>query len=143
MRANLLRSFYTIAEAYDDLVNAIGHTKGATSVQSGSRIIGSTVSVFDLPRPCLVMVGLTTQDAPRLQGFKESVLTLEVHGDDIFETSAIVDEVECMCNAFQANEHSLLVTVHKLEFDSDAFLATPDPALKMHASQIDLTLTWR
>ena len=142
MRANLYRDVYTIMEDNADLVAALGHTVGATSLSAGARIIAANISVFDLPRPCVVIVGL---DNPRdgQSNQKKSILTLEAHGDDVFDTADVIDKLECMCDGYRANEHTLRGTVHKVAFLDDSFIPTPDPALRMAASQIQIEITWR
>lgn len=141
-RANLYRDAYTIMQGRAELVTALGHTLNATTISAGARIIASNVSVFDLPRPCVVIIGL---DNPRSgqQTQKDSTLTLEVHGDDVFSVAEVIDELECMCDEFRANEHTLNNTIHKVDFLDDTFINSPDPTLRMSASQVQILIKWR
>lgn len=142
MRANLLRDAHKVMEARAELVTALGHTVGATTIASGARILGGNATIQALPRPCLFIVGL---DNPRNQqgNEKRSSLTLEVHGDDIFEVADVIDELELMCDAYRVNQHTLSTYLHKINFIEDTFIPTPDPAARMAASQITLELIWR
>lgn len=141
-RANMYRDVYTVMQDDAALVAAVGHTVGATKISAGARIIASNVTVFDLPRPCVVIVGIDNpRDGQSTQ--KKSILTLEAHGEDVFDVAEVIDKLECMCDDFRANAHTLLGTIHKLAFLDDSFIPTPDPALRMAASQIQIEITWR
>lgn len=93
---DILLQLHASLEAYAPLVALTGHKIGATTLQSGARIIGDAVRLRPHPVPGIVL-GLGLKTAGRggpSQPEKIWAVTLTVYGRDVFEVAAMLDALE-------------------------------------------------
>lgn len=92
-RANILRGVHKILEADTDLVTALEHSVGATSVASGARIVGNSVRLEELPLPLLILdfdsgAPGSTSDLKTWEAF------IDIAANDVFQAADLLDMLE-------------------------------------------------
>lgn len=97
VRSQVLRSVYQLLEQNTELVTLTGHTTGATSLESGARIIGDTVRLDELPVPGVIL-GFEAGDGLRpTREDKSWQLSILAFGRDVFEVADLLDAIESLC----------------------------------------------
>jgi hypothetical protein len=145
-RSAAFKSFYAILEANAPLVQALGHTMGATTVEAGARIVADYARLQELPVPCVLMT-LAPELPTRTREEAAHQVALQVYGRDVFEASDLTDRLEAALNARMGGyrntgEISMPLRLSKVEFG----LPQPVPLDQLRADgighQIIVTLYW-
>lgn len=144
-RSGALRSLYAVLEADAQLVAALGHSVGASTVEGGARIVADYARLEALPEPCLLLT-LSAEAAPgtvRSAEMKRLQVSLQVYGADIFQVEDLIEHLERVVTGYR-NDGSLALPQPLTKLDFGRAAPIPFDLLRAEApgKAVNVDLIW-
>jgi len=140
-RAAVLQSVYRVLEQHAPLRAYLGHVLGATTVETGARIIGDSVRLQNLPLP-IVILGFDSGDAllPQREAAEWTVEAL-IYASEIGQAAALLDLIEDACLGYRLTP-TLPQPLTRLQPGRHQRLEPDTPLGRVIATRLALTAYW-
>lgn len=144
-RSAALKSLYAVLEADAQLVAALNHRPGATTVEGGARIVADYARLQALPEPCLLLTLApeVPSSAVRSAEMKRLQVSLQVYGADIFQVEDLVEILERIALAYR-NDGLLGLPQRLLKLEFGAAAPIPFDLIRAQApgKTVPITVIW-
>lgn len=140
-RANVLRAVHTTLTNFEPLRAYLKHTKGATSLKAGARIIGDDIRIDDLPLPVLIISIGGGDGISQTREMGQWALNATIYGTDVFQVATVLDHLEAAGVAW-TRDGSLQQPLSRFRVTDHEGLDAVGPAGRLIAVRASLEVSW-
>lgn len=137
----MLRAVHSVLEQHQPLRDLLGHVQGATTVETGARIVGDSVRLQELPLPLVV---LSFEGGAALAPQREDAswsLELIIYAEDVYQAAELIDAVEAACVQYRYDAQ-LEQPLSRLKIESHQRIEPQAPVGRVIAVRVGLSAHW-